>query len=89
MAHVNVSVTGVLHLGCCECRHCQTTLAIAGAMDPYGRGKRERAAERMKWQSGRDKNKNGHKVLLMNDAGEKKEGGTSWKFQNGTVWDQI
>lgn len=37
--------------------------------------KRERAAERMKWQSGRDKNKNGHKVLLMNDAGEKKRKG--------------
>lgn len=31
VARVNVSVTRVLHLGCCECRHCRPTLAIDGS----------------------------------------------------------
>lgn len=61
-------------------------------MDPDGHGKRERAAERMKWQSGRDKNKNGHKVLLMNDAGKKRKGeqvGNSKMELFGTKYDLV
>lgn len=85
VARVNVSVTRVLHLGCCECRHCQTTLAIDGS--GWTREAGESSGEDETAVAG-TKTKMGTKCCSWMMQ-EKKEGGTSWKFQHGTVWDQI
>lgn len=87
VARVNVSVTRVLHLGCCERRHCQTTLAIDGS--GWTREAGESSGEDETAVTG-TKTKMGTKCCSwMMQEKKKKEGGTSWKFQHGTVWDQI